>query len=357
MADIEESTVPTKTRRVIADDDEDEDDALPDLASAVSKPAVADVVDGDDEDDLFGDGDVDPVPEQAVDEDEAAGEDDLFGDDDDEQPTYADQSQNYNTQDPYTTANDDDDDNDDDTPPLEVDLAAFPSPPTASAPEAGAGNGIIHSTLPAFLAIESECFDPATYVPIPGSAPDALAKIENTIRWRHPSSPSSLNPSSAVTSNARIVRWSDSSLTLFINSEHFRLTTTPLPPSQTYLATSHQESSLVRLSTTIGREIGVVPFGTGSRTHRMMAAVAKAKNPVATGAGAGGAGGAGAGGAGKRGIMLYAVGKEEEEAQAAHLLALEDQFRAKKRMEAKRRAARDRLEYGEDGLSAAALEE
>lgn len=141
-------------------------------------------------------------------------------------------------------------------------------------------------SMPDFLGIEQENFDPATYVPPTqdhsgkGSKFSAFDAASTSLFWRHdPRKPKRLQ------SNSRIIRWSDGSLTLQVASspkDHYRfdakaLRQTPANPrrplpaftrqkphaaydpnrdTHLYLAAPHETSGLFRI---------IAPFSAGLR--------------------------------------------------------------------------------------------
>ncbi|WEW55676.1 hypothetical protein PRK78_001109 [Emydomyces testavorans] len=134
-------------------------------------------------------------------------------------------------------------------------------------------NGLtdIHSqfytlNMPNFLSIESEDFNPETYVAPP------FASASTSLCWRYDP-----NDEKHLQSNARIVRWSDGSLTLQLASnptEQYRMPLKPLARSNTstkigdydseldshvYLGAAAEASSVIRITTHLTGQLSVLP--------------------------------------------------------------------------------------------------
>ncbi|KAJ3123763.1 Paf1 complex component [Nowakowskiella sp. JEL0407] len=98
--------------------------------------------------------------------------------------------------------------------------------------------------LPAFLHSDPKKFSPDDYEPLlidnPKSKVDQEAlkfQLENTLRWREISLP---DGSSRKESNARLIRWSDNSLSLLLADEIFPISiSSHKPDDHTYLTTPH----------------------------------------------------------------------------------------------------------------------
>ncbi|KAK3176459.1 hypothetical protein OEA41_007782 [Lepraria neglecta] len=147
--------------------------------------------------------------------------------------------------------------------------------------------------LPNFIGIEPKAFTLKSFQPPktdhhssgpPSATFSAYHTSNNTVRWRH-----APNDLSTIQSNARILRWSDGSLTLQFASnprEQFELTAKPLAPPQTnpakptptsvnqsrshgsagynarldshtYLAAPHESAELIRLTNHITASLAV----------------------------------------------------------------------------------------------------
>lgn len=145
--------------------------------------------------------------------------------------------------------------------------------------------------MPPFLGLRQTCFDPATYEPHkhPHGAEagtdhtsdpkfSAFSTAATSFHWRHdPKYPEKLQ------SNARIIRWSDGSLTVQIASspkDHYRVTTSamrqghgrgrkqaaqnnydPSKDAQIYLAALHFNDSITQIVAPIDAALKILPTG------------------------------------------------------------------------------------------------
>ncbi|GIK02694.1 hypothetical protein Aspvir_006753 [Aspergillus viridinutans] len=132
------------------------------------------------------------------------------------------------------------------------------------APEPVTSNGEVYTMpVPNFLSIETEEFDPETYVAPP------FTTAATSLCWRHDP-----NDESLLQSNARIIRWEDGSLTLQLASaprEQYRISTKPLAPtnkageydtkldSHVYLGAAAETSSVFRLTSHLTHGLTVLP--------------------------------------------------------------------------------------------------
>ncbi|KAF9887463.1 hypothetical protein FE257_010180 [Aspergillus nanangensis] len=132
------------------------------------------------------------------------------------------------------------------------------------APEPETSNGEIYTMpVPNFLSIETEEFNPETYVPPP------YATAATSLCWRHDPSNEDI-----LQSNARIIRWEDGSMTLQLASapkEQYRISTKPLAPlnksgdydtkldSHVYLGAAAETSSVFRLTSHLTHGLTVYP--------------------------------------------------------------------------------------------------
>ena len=150
--------------------------------------------------------------------------------------------------------------------------------------------------MPNFLAIESEEFNPETYVAPPFST------ASTSLCWRH-------NPDKAdeLQSNARIIRWSDGSLTLQLASnptEQYRIATKPLArsnrstkigdydsnlDSHVYFAAVAEASDTVQITSHVTSALTILPttIETDDAVQRLQESLAAAvrttnKNPDGT---------------------------------------------------------------------------
>ncbi|KAI9928540.1 hypothetical protein ASPWEDRAFT_106629 [Aspergillus wentii DTO 134E9] len=132
------------------------------------------------------------------------------------------------------------------------------------APEPATTNGEVYTMpVPNFLSVETEEFNPETYVAPP------YATAATSLCWRHDP-----NDSSLLQSNARVIRWEDGSMTLQLASapkEQYRISTKPLAPlnksgeydtkldSHVYLGAAAETSSVFRLTSHVTHGLTVLP--------------------------------------------------------------------------------------------------
>lgn len=118
-------------------------------------------------------------------------------------------------------------------------------------------------SIPNFLSVETEEFNPETYVAPP------YTTAATSLCWRHDP-----NDDSLLQSNARFIRWEDGSLTLQLASapkEQYRISTKPLAPlnksgdyeskldSHVYLGAAAEASSVFRLTSRLTHGLTVLP--------------------------------------------------------------------------------------------------
>ncbi|KAL4868161.1 hypothetical protein BDV12DRAFT_106751 [Aspergillus spectabilis] len=134
----------------------------------------------------------------------------------------------------------------------------------ARAPEPKTSNGEVYTMpVPNFLSIETEEFNPETYVAPPYST------AATSLCWRYDP-----NDDTLLQSNARIIRWEDGSMTLQLASapkEQYRIATKPLAPlnksgaydtkldSHVYLGAASETSSVFRLTSHLTHGLTVYP--------------------------------------------------------------------------------------------------
>ncbi|KAL3489770.1 Leo1-like protein-domain-containing protein [Aspergillus germanicus] len=132
------------------------------------------------------------------------------------------------------------------------------------APEPKTTNGEVYTMpVPNFLSIETEEFNPETYVAPPYST------AATSLCWRYDP-----NDESLLQSNARIIRWEDGSMTLQLASapkEQYRIATKPLAPlnkagdydtkldSHVYLGAVSETSGVLRLTSHLTHGLTVYP--------------------------------------------------------------------------------------------------
>lgn len=188
---------------------------------------------------------------------------------------------------------------------------SFPNLPV---PRSSDGDTWVIKT-PNFMSIDSKPFHPDTYIgpdqedeETTDKAKESMTiklKVENTMRWRWVKDENGVDKRQ---SNARIVRWSDGSLSLRLGKELFDVTKTldvsataprqlgasSQPTSQskptlpgksqglTYLVAQHKRSQVLQAEAVITGFMGLQPTGMQSEAHRMLVrAVGQKHNKVA----------------------------------------------------------------------------
>lgn len=178
---------------------------------------------------------------------------------------------------------------------------SFPNLPL---PRSSDGNTWVIRT-PKYVKIDSKPFHPDTYIG-PEQEDEELAaantkersmsiklKVENTMRWRWVKDEHGVEQRQ---SNARIVKWSDGSLSLRLGKEFFNINKTldtsagasrqlgasqsasqtqPTPVSGksqglTYLVAQHKRSQVLQAEAVITGSMNLVPVGMDSKTHTML---------------------------------------------------------------------------------------
>ncbi|OJI97670.1 hypothetical protein ASPVEDRAFT_122579 [Aspergillus versicolor CBS 583.65] len=134
----------------------------------------------------------------------------------------------------------------------------------ARAPEPRSSNGEVYTMpVPNFLSVETEEFNPETYVAPPYST------AATSLCWRYDP-----NDEGFLQSNARVIRWEDGSMTLQLASapkEQYRIATKPLAPlnksgdydtkldSHVYLGAASETSGVFRLTSHLTHGLTVYP--------------------------------------------------------------------------------------------------
>lgn len=164
--------------------------------------------------------------------------------------------------------------------------------------------------LPNFLHLEQRAFQPSTWDP-KAEQENTNVPVENTIRWRW--TPRATDSKATATgagpkkqSNARIIRWSDGSLSLQLGSEIFDIATdrtvashkTVVPPSTslnapststftasgrnsestTYLVAQHPYAGLLESQAKVTGNLTFRPTTIQSSSHRKMATALSGKH-------------------------------------------------------------------------------
>ncbi|TFY56658.1 hypothetical protein EVJ58_g7504 [Rhodofomes roseus] len=200
---------------------------------------------------------------------------------------------------------------DEEQPPEQILLEATAAIPNIPVPRSSDGNYWV-IRMPNFVKVDSKPFHPDTYIGPEGEDEDAQAaesareksmtiklKVENTVRWRWVKDE---NGQDRRQSNARIVRWSDGTLSLLLGKELFDITQTidtsgaiprqafgpgtqnqSLSQSQsqgtagpsksqglTYLVAQHKRAEILQSEALVTGYMSLRPTGMQSSTHRML---------------------------------------------------------------------------------------
>ncbi|KAK9385465.1 Leo1-like protein-domain-containing protein [Lipomyces mesembrius] len=190
--------------------------------------------------------------------------------------------------------------------------------------------------IPNFLNVDYSAFDPDSYLEnaanIQAEGEEAAelrqqlrAEVNNTIRWRYTRDEFG-NPQ--IQSNARILRWSDGSLSLKLGSEVFDINKKSI--ADTYIAASHDQQEIVQFHAKIASSMTLVPTSTASLTHmRLSKAIARGNVKVSN-------------------IHDIATTEDPEKMKREAEKAEESKIRARKKLDNKRRQRENRYPYGRD---------
>ncbi|XP_065053501.1 RNA polymerase-associated protein LEO1-like [Rhopilema esculentum] len=135
------------------------------------------------------------------------------------------------------------------------------------------GDEVFFVKMPNFLSIETKPFDSAFYedeidedevLDEEGRARLKL-KVENTIRWRNAKDSEG---SDIKESNARVVRWSDGSLSLHLGNEIFDIFKMPIEGLQNHLFV--QQGTGLQAKAVFKEKLTFRPYSTRSQTHLKM---------------------------------------------------------------------------------------
>jgi len=200
--------------------------------------------------------------------------------------------------------------------------------------------GPVFVRLPNFLSIEPKPFDARTYdaeldddelVDIEGRTRMKL-KVENTIRWRNIKDPETGEVKKQ--SNAKIIKWSDGSMSLYLGSEKFEI------EDQTAMPNVHlftRQGASLQAQAAFKRKFAFRPVTTDSLTHRKITMnMADKSNRT------------------QKVKMVTDVGMNPEKARTESIKKEEEKLRTMARKQAAQRRTRDRTR--EAGISSGFLE-
>jgi len=195
--------------------------------------------------------------------------------------------------------------------------------------------------FPNFLSVESRPFDVDHYEDevdeddqLDEEGRNRLKlRVENTIRWRYAQDP---DGNIIKQSNAKMVRWSDGTMSLYLGSEIFDV---HLQPIQDHNHLFVRQGAGLQGQAVFRNKMTFRPHSTDTMTHRKMTmSMADRSNKK------------------QKVKVLAAVGKDPETEKQALIRKEEERLRATIRRETQQRRVRDRLS-GRHGLSAGFLED
>ena len=143
--------------------------------------------------------------------------------------------------------------------PVEFALPRQPRPPE--------GSKLYLVRLQNILRFQPRPFDPTTYDPDEDAvtrdetSADAAFKggVANIVRWRE-------GPGGERQSNARVVKWSDGSMTLYVGNEALNAQQISVPEGSTHLYTKHKDSNL-ECHGVLRHKLQFAPASRHSKTH------------------------------------------------------------------------------------------
>lgn len=136
------------------------------------------------------------------------------------------------------------------------------------------GNEVHFVKLPNFLSVEPKPFDPETYEDENPAKSDTLdeegktrirLKVENTIRWRYEKD---ADGNIMKQSNAKIVKWSDGSLSLYLGNEIFDVYKASVQGNHNHLFV--RQGNVLQGQTVFKTKLTFRPHSIDSMTHRKM---------------------------------------------------------------------------------------
>ena len=135
--------------------------------------------------------------------------------------------------------------------------------PTLPRPAADAKLFLVR--VPNILQLQPRPFDPDTFEEEDLGDGEEVSKVraENVIRWRES------RDSGERQSNARVVTWSDGSMTLHVGSEVLLAQAVAIPEGSTHLYTRHTGSNL-ECHGVLKQRIALAPASRDSKTHKVL---------------------------------------------------------------------------------------
>lgn len=172
---------------------------------------------------------------------------------------------------------------------------------------------------------------------------DGLLRLSTSIRWRQ-------NPmTNEIETNARIVKWSDGSVSLCIGHEQFEVMTQNTQKENNYLFTRHAKDGCMEAVGKLEERLAVRPFITADQSHRKFLAISTSAVQSAGHA------------SGREAAKVkIAVTTADPEREKQRMVKLEqEKIKSKRKVEARRRNLQSRSYElaARTGLSAKFLEE
>lgn len=167
---------------------------------------------------------------------------------------------------------------------------------------------------------------------------DGLLRLSTSIRWRP--------VDGGVESNARLVKWSDGSMSLAVGQEQFEVLPQNIQKEHSYLFTRHAAEGCLEAVGKINERMAVRPFVTADQSHRKFLSLSNAASSVAV--------------TDRVTKVKMAVTTADPEREKQRMIKLEqEKIKSKRKVEARRRNLQQRSyeRVAKTGLSARFLEE
>ena len=138
--------------------------------------------------------------------------------------------------------------------PVDFDLPVQPKPPS--------GAKLFLVRLPNILRFQPKPFDGESFDQDEDEGGEAGGKAANVIRWRE-------TPSGDRQSNARLVKWSDGSMTLHVGNEALTAKEIAMAEGSTHLYAKHKNSAL-ECHGVLRQKLTLAPASRHSKTHQAL---------------------------------------------------------------------------------------
>jgi RNA polymerase-associated protein LEO1 len=169
---------------------------------------------------------------------------------------------------------------------------------------------------------------------------DALLRLAVTMRWRQ-------GVDGGLQSNARLIEWSDGSLSLAIGPEQFEALPQKIEREQSYLFARHTKEGCMEAVGKVRDRLAVRPFVTAEQSHRKFLSLSRPTVSAATGLA-------------DTARVKLAVTTADPEREKQRMIKLEqERLKSKRKVEARRRNLQQRSyeRVARSGLNARFLEE